>query len=278
MRASSGCGLRRSSDSLAALRSLKRGLILAASTAAETGRSCVGISRPEVVLVLGHMRSGSTLLLHILLSHPSIAGLGERNAMYASGADLSRLVFSTMLARRSPFARFRYVVDQINHSRFTPEPSVLHHPRVRLLFLIREPLGTIASLLELTRKHYEPWPVERAVGYYVERVSTLTQYARSITQPERTAFLTYEDVTERSTESLSGLAAFLGTETPFPETYPVHDFTGRRGDPGPVISGGRIVQARTHSLPMGSDAHLARAQQAYEESLRALKPFALVSN
>src|SRR6478735_5024629 len=163
-----------------AVRSLKRGVMLASSSLAEAARSCVGVPRPEVVLVLGHMRSGSTLLLHILLSHPTIAGLGERNATYASSADLSRLVVATALARRQPFAPFRYVVDQINHSRFTPEFTVLNHPRVRLLFLVREPAGTIASLLELTRKHYEPWPLERAVDYYVERLTTLARYARSI--------------------------------------------------------------------------------------------------
>jgi len=260
----------------AARRTLKHRLIHAASTAAETARSCVGVPRPEVVLILGHMRSGSTLVFHILRSDPAIAGLGERNAAYDSAADLSRLVIAAARARRNPLARFKYVVDQINHSRFTPEPEVLHHPRVRLLFLLREPLGAIASLLELTRKHYEPWPVERAVEYYVERVSTLAQYARSVERPDRTAFLTYQDVTERSNQSLSGLAAFLGTGSPFPETYPVHDSTGRRGDPGPVISGGRISSPRTHASPPGSDAQLAPAQQAYEESLRTLERFALV--
>ncbi len=258
------------------VRSLRRGIILASSRVAETARACIGIQRPQVVLLLGHMRSGSTLLLHILLGHPAISGLGERNATYSSKADLSRLVLATLLGRRRPFARFRYVVDQINHSCFTPLPAVLQHPRVRLLFLVREPRASISSLLELTRTYHEPWPLERAVDYYVERLGTLAQYARSIDRPERAAFLTYQDMTERSDESLRRLAVFLGTEAPFLDTYPTHDFTGRRGDPGPVIREGRISAARTHALAPASDAEMARAQHAYEESLRALAPLALV--
>jgi hypothetical protein len=259
-----------------AVRSLRRGIILAGSRVAETALACVGVRRPEIVLVLGHMRSGSTLLLHILLSHPAISGMGERNATYSTNADLARLVIATRVARRQPFARFRYVVDQLNHDRFTPAPAVLQHSRVRLLFLIREPRGSIASLLELTRTYYEPWPLARAVDYYVERLGTLARYARSIDRPERAAFLTYQDVTERSRQSLTSLASFLGTEPPFSDTYPVHGFTGRRGDPGQVISAGRIIQSRTHDLPPEADGELARAQRAYEESLRALAPLALV--
>lgn len=257
-------------------RSLRRSIILAGSRVAETALACTGVRRPQVVLLLGHMRSGSTLLMHLLLSHPAISGLGERNTTYESSADLSRLVVATRFKSRRPFARFQYCVDQINHDRFTPVPAVLHHSRVRLLFLIREPRDSIASLLELTRTYYEPWSLARAVDYYVQRLDTLAKYARSIDRPERAAFLTYQDLTERSRQSLTRLAGFLGIETPILDTYPVRDFTGRRGDPGSVIGTGRISQGRAHALPPDSDGELARAQGAYQESLRALAPLGLV--
>ena len=38
------------------------------------------------VLVLGHMRAGTTLLAHILMSHPAILGCGERNQPTAARA------------------------------------------------------------------------------------------------------------------------------------------------------------------------------------------------
>jgi len=75
---------------------------------------------PAAVFIMGHMRCGSTLLLHILLTNREMIGCGERNAAYCSHRDLDKLEIFARAAQRAPFRRFGYVVDQINHDQFTP--------------------------------------------------------------------------------------------------------------------------------------------------------------
>jgi hypothetical protein len=90
---------------------LRRRVIDRSAVAAEACLNAVHVPLPATLLILGHMRSVATLLLHLLLMSDDNSGMGERNAVYASRADLSRLVLATRLARHSPFRRLRYVVD-----------------------------------------------------------------------------------------------------------------------------------------------------------------------
>ena len=130
---------------------LKRTLRQAAFRACHAGLRTLGCEPAATVFILGHMRSGSTLLLHILLSHPDIAGCGEQNTPYRTVRDLHRLAITARFAQGPLLRRFRYVVDQINHDRFTPNEALLQDSRVRLLFLIREPPASLSSIVHLTR-------------------------------------------------------------------------------------------------------------------------------
>src|ERR1700731_2228397 len=66
------------------------------------------------IFILGHMRSGSTLLSHILASHLDIVGAGEAHITYQTPADLPQLVLRTCEFLRRPVLRETYIVDQIN--------------------------------------------------------------------------------------------------------------------------------------------------------------------
>src|SRR5580658_860179 len=133
------------------IRRLGKRLIERATLAAETSLDAVGVSSPCALLLLGHMRSGSTLLLHLLMTNPEVSAMGERGAVYASRADLARLALATRWAHRSPFRHLGYVADQVNHNQLTPNLSLLKDPRVRVLFLLRRPELTLACILELYR-------------------------------------------------------------------------------------------------------------------------------
>ena len=264
---------------------LKRRLVDLSVSLTEGGLRRLGVPPPQALLLLGHMRSGSTLLLHLLVNHPQIAGLGERNAIYLGPHDFGRLALRARLARPQPLARLRYVTDQLNHNHLTPHPELFAHPRLRLLFLVRRPEPSLASLLDLTRTHYEPWSVERTVDYYVERLGALARYAGTSPSAaasilERAAFLTYEELTDRPGQTLASLQSFLDmdTEPAFSETYRVHDFTGTRGDPSENIRSGRIGRPRRVEQPAQLPAReIERARRAYDRCLEALAPFALAT-
>jgi hypothetical protein len=222
------------------------------------------------------MRSGSTLLLHLLINHPLIAGLGERNAFYRTPADFARFAIATRVGQRLLLARLRYIVDQINHTRFTPDLALLGHRRVRLLFLVRRPAAAISSVLELSRFYGPTWSVQRSVDYYVERLDSLAHMARMQPGSARATFMTYEDLTERPRETLSRLQSMLSIEPAFSETYRIHEFTGRRGDPGANIRSGRIGSASPLAHPDLPPEEVERATRAHAACLEAMAPFALM--
>jgi hypothetical protein len=253
----------------------KRG-IESAAKATEAGLQAVGVPSPSALLLLGHMRSGSTLLLHLLMTNPEVSALGERGVVYASSADLARLAIAARIARRSPFRRLRYVADQVNHNHLTPNSRLLQDPRIRILFLLRRPEPTIASILELYRAHYpQAWSASQAVDYYVARLGALMELGEGLFSPACAALITYESLTDLPRETLEALRVFLGLEHGFTQTYATHSFTGTYGDPGPNIVAGRIIhKAPTTEVSLDA-SELERATSAYDQCSSALARFAL---
>ena len=221
------------------------------------------------VFIMGHMRSGSTLLLHILTTNPEIITGGERNAAYRSHDDLDKLAIFARIAQRAPLRRARYVVDQINHDHLTPNPELLRDERVRCIFVIRDPQETIQSILNLTRTFYEPWTVERAVDYYSQRLETLARYTTSL--GSRMESMTYAALLADTSAVLRRLESFLGLNEPLREQYAIQRFTGRRGDPSNKIREGTIVRDRVSIRIEIPDRDLARARYAYDACVKALR-------
>jgi hypothetical protein len=250
--------------------------IESAVMAAEAGLQAVGVPSPSALLLLGHMRSGSTLLLHLLMTDPEVSALGERGAVYASRADLARLAIASRIARRSPFRRLRYVADQVNHNQLTPNSRLLQDPRVRILFLLRRPERTIASILELYRTHYrQAWSPSQAVDYYIERLGALTELGESLASPICAALIPYETLMDSPQETLEALRLFLGLGQGFTQTYITYSFTGKHGDPGPNIAAGRIIHKAPTTRVDLNVSELERATRAYDRCRSALARFAL---
>jgi len=214
------------------------------------------------VLVLAHMRSGSTLLQHLLLSDPTLWGRGERNRRYASVDDLDRLVVDVCaFHRRLPRVRDRFV-DQINHDPLVASEDVLAHPRVRRIFLIREPIGALGSMIHVLGKHYA-WTPEQCLDYYVARLGTLERYARQAPRGTQMG-LTYGELvgTERH-DVLGRLSRFLDLEDELGDAYPIFSFTGRSGDPGATIRGGRIAPRDAPRPIELTKEQVGQAQEAF---------------
>lgn len=134
--------------------------------------------QPQVsLLLLAHMRSGSSLLHHLLVSHPDVIGCGERNAAYASVRDLERLRVDAYARQGGLLRVHRYVTDQINHDRFGVSEEVLTDARVRVIFLIRAPGASIASMVHVLGRLYPGVTVDGSAAYYTERLATLSRSA-----------------------------------------------------------------------------------------------------
>lgn len=260
------------------VRKFARAALGGAATLAEAGLEAVGVPRPATLLILGHMRSGSTLLLHLLMTNPEISAVGERGKVYACRADLARLHIAARLAHGLPVRHLRYVADQVNHDHLTPDACLLRQAEIRILFLLRQPQATIASIVELYRRYHPlPWSVPRAVDYYVQRLQTLARLGAAPPNRTSAALIRYEDLTARPDETLEALRRFLQLAHGFSQTYSIHRFTRTRGDPGSHIATGRILPSTAGAALDLSESESERITNAYAQCSAALEPFALSS-
>src|SRR6476469_7240809 len=123
------------------------------------------------LFVVSHMRSFSSLLCHILGSHPEISGYGEAQLSYFSRLDLQRLARKVQQITGNA-ALGRYVLDKILHNHREIAPRILDRPEIRVLFLLRNAEDTVQSILNMSRsrghkgKFSDPVHV---LDYYVKR-------------------------------------------------------------------------------------------------------------
>jgi hypothetical protein len=196
------------------------------------------------VLILSHMRAGSSLLLHLLLGSREIRGGGEQNSTYRDTDDLVKLAIKTMLQQPSRFMA-RYSVDQINHTRMVESTELLTNPVVCPIILLREPRGAIGSMVDVLGKHYG-FRLTDATAYYRERLTALLQYVQELRQTRELLLLTYGEMVDESERSLHRLEEYLGLHGSLSHRYPVEDFSGVKGDPSSRIKAGRILAPRRH--------------------------------
>ncbi len=203
----------------------------------------------KVLFILSHMRSGSSLLTHILISNPAIQGYGETHIRYQAEADLKRLLFNVYLHSQQftnlkDLAKLRmnqtYILDKILHDHKLANKRLLELDNFYFIFLIREPTRTLMSMLD----HKPHWNEENAINYYSQRLSTLSEYAEIINSKQKSFMLTYNQLIENSDLVFKSLQNFLKTPEVFSESYQVLETTGMRnvGDFKEKIRSGRIIK------------------------------------
>jgi hypothetical protein len=233
----------------------------------------VFLGRRAYIFVFSHMRSYSSLLCHILGSHVEISGYAEMHVSYRGPLDLLRL--------RARVARSlggglpgRYVLDKVLHNEYAVAPSVIGRADVFPIFLLRRPLPSIASILELGRDIPDvPWysDITAVADYYVARVQRLGELAGQLGSAH--LFVEAEEIVNQPGPALQRIATFLGLPRPLSESYSIFPRTGEigSGDSSPQIMAGRIVRGRS-SRPAPAaltEPEAARVVWAYE-SARAL--------
>lgn len=195
------------------------------------------------ILILSHMRSGSSLLLHLLMTSPEISGCGERNTAYRNEDDLAMFAIKSTLGSRGRI-RASYSVDQVNHTHFLPAENLLLHASVLPIILFREPEGAIGSMVEVFSR-IRRFSVEEATTHYRERVTTLARYATILRRHGCLMALTYDELVNDTQRSLIRLSDHIGLRTPLADVYSTFPFTGRLGDRSSRIHTGRVLPART---------------------------------
>jgi hypothetical protein len=235
----------------------------------------------KTLLILSHMRSGSSLLVHLLNTHPKVFGYGETFLTYERPSDLRRLPMKMLLRTRRALRQQEYVVDKLLHPRLLAGVGVLSDPEVRCIFLLRDPDSALRSLIRapsLPGWWQSPgWSLDGVdqkvvVDYYCRRLNELACYARSMRDPSRSLVVTYDEVVSQTSAVFSALEHLLDLEGGFAESYDLLDSTGQpgAGDPSENIRKGFIDRGiRREPVDVRGDL-LERSHAAYTACLAAL--------
>jgi hypothetical protein len=225
------------------------------------------------LFVLSHMRSYSSLLCHILGSHPDIDGYCETHVKYRRSVDLIRLRHRVTRFTGAPL-RGRYVLDKVLHD-YPMAPSILQSRNTRAIILLRNPFDSVQSILNMGERYIDVgWyrDPERASRYYATRIAQLIGMAESM--PGRVAFLESEALLTETDAVLKRLSEFLELKAPLSRHYNVFAHTGQPGygDPSESILRGEVRPTpETRSgfrIPQRAAAHL---DQAYRDCMNALR-------
>ena len=231
-----------------------------------------GRYRGSFLFVVSHMRSYSSLLCHILGSHPEISGYTETQRSYRSRSDLNGLA-TAVRATTGEAVLGRYVLDKILHNNLRIVPDVLVRPDVKVLFLIRTAEDTITSILNMSRalgNEGEFSDPEGVLNYYVSRLQQIDAYSQQLAF--NALLIAAERLITETAATLDGLSQWLNLEQPLSASYRTFKFTGTRGhgDPSPSIMAGTVVtdaEERHRSyVPIAVPQHVfLRGNAAYAE-------------
>ena len=230
-----------------------------------------GSRQHDFVFIFSHMRSGSSLLTHLLATHPEVCGYGETHLTYSRPSDFDALIGKVMLMRRRfpGTLRERYVLDKVLHNFYLGRAnlSLLRQRHAHVVFLTREPRGAIASMMQ-TFGYTET----RALDHYLTRLKAISDAALALTDQaspaagERPVAMTYRQLLEQTEPSFRLLERSLGLSEPLHEEYRVLPTTGtaKIGDTSENIRSGAIIRAE-RTPPRLSAATLTRAEEAYRQ-------------
>jgi Sulfotransferase domain len=214
----------------------------------------------KILFILSHMRSGSSLLSHLLITNPEIIGFGETHVEYDSNQDLKTLLLRVYQNTRQLRMDHKYVLDKLLHDKKLLDETILFSEEVRAIFLIREPKRALASILTL-KPH---WNEHQAIEYYSSRLETLGKYAKLIDNRKHSLFITHEQILNNTQSVFKVMQDFLEVKQPFSEEYQVLSMTGTRGigDYSENIKSGRIV--RSHKI-----TEIAISSELIEQGLQS---------
>ena len=158
----------------------------------------------------------------------------------------------------------------------TISQTVLTDSRTRYVFLVREPLASLASIVAM-RRHFHPAETSEqvrafAVQHYTERLGQLQDLATTIGERERCLLVTHHQILAETSFTFGALESFLGLSAPLREEYDIMPTTGQPGigDPFGNIRLGKIDRSLPKKQVDLSDAQRDQVIMCYESCLKKL--------
>ena len=136
--------------------------------------------KKKYVFIISHIRSYSSLLSHILGSNKDINGYSELHYSYLNQFDSIKAKIQVMYTLGNSLDG-KYILDKLLHNENQISESFLQDNNVKLIFLLRNPIDTYKSQINLglkitgSKKHIDPINVH---DYYINRLEMLEKQAK----------------------------------------------------------------------------------------------------
>ncbi|MEL6384579.1 MAG: sulfotransferase family protein [Cyanobacteria bacterium J06626_18] len=236
----------------------------------------------QILWMLSHMRSGSSLLTHILNANPEVMGYGETHIRYESSEDFKRLMckvywegqeYRTLSDWQKLTLQETYILDKLLHNNKLLDPDLLSSENIHVLFLVREPQRTLNSIRDLK----PDWTEAETLSHYCNRLKGLVTYAEKIDNPARSLLIRHDQLINESSQVFTALQTFLGTQAEFTEKYQLLKTTGAKhvGDHRGKIMAGQIVRTQRELKETVSQASVDQAQDVYQDCLQRLSQLSI---
>ena len=212
------------------------------------------------------MRAFSSLIGHILGSHPDINGYYEMHINYQH-IDNLRQQEHLYLQQETYKPGSHLLFDKLLHNSYELDLTRLNLHQPRLLVALRSAQPTIKGIVNLfqqkegNNRYADP---HEATQYYIQRLQKLSEFC--ITNQNAYYYFDAELIQSDTQDMLSTLTRWLQLDTPLSKDYQLFSQTGkpRAGDSSTVIQSGRIVKESTNYSRIELDeALLILAQEAY---------------
>jgi len=227
----------------------------------------------KMILVLSHMRSGSTALCNVLCSHPQMSGYGETHVNYGDGFGPGRVILN-LVRYRAFDARAPFVVDKVLHNNLDTFPQKTFK-QARAIFLLRSPGPAIASVVSMakTTKMTGVRTSEGAAAYYLKRLERMQALWAGFLPGQRLG-MTTEKMFAHPDETLSAVGRWLTLSSPLQNAYRPNPASTLAGAGDPIFSGrARSIEVRQHTEAKNSLDGLPpnlrmRCEKAHAEMLK----------
>lgn len=222
------------------------------------------LNRRGAIFLCSHMRGYTTLLAHLLGSHPEIAGYAEMHQNYRNTLDFIGLA-AKIAEAGAGLPQGRRLLDKILHPCRIAD-GVLKRPDLALLIAARPPQPTLASII---RGHHGGIADEAAAAdYYLARLRELQTLIER--RGGRVLYLDSEALIAAPETTLAGISGYLGLSTALAADYRRFPLTGVRkfGDPSARIHSGRIDAAPATTVAAAPSPILRECERAYAEFRR----------
>ncbi|TNC81110.1 MAG: sulfotransferase family protein [Oleiphilus sp.] len=229
-------------------------------------------SQSKYLFILGHMRSRSSVLSHILGSNEGVCGYSELHLSYESPMSLLRMRLELHNDLGCDL-KDKYLLDKILHNKLVLSKDLIQSVKPKVIFLIREPESTLKSIIYMGQMTGVDWyqNPKRAQEYYCSRLSNLEAYAALL--EGNYFFLEADELVKHSDLVLARLSDWLSLKEPLDANYSTFNHTASkgRGDPLDNIRAGTIKETESHASIEIPEQVLQLAHAAYTRCQSLLK-------